>query len=457
MTVPELFTDAAEVRLKKPRAMLFGQKWKIAFIPLDEQLKFVNNPCGEDSDDGLCSICEGDCEKDHDCRGALRCAKRRLHNGREIVPGCFWGEDSDLERYLHYDYCFQPVNVSNHSIVNYVGQCDPYTYLCKQCEGGCRSHDDCEYDLLCKSRVGFEAVPGCTGEAGELDIYGQNICYDPHLPEVEPAEAGCAGFNNCTECSFPCGNDEDCGGELRCADIDTGFSVPGCTIANSAFLGKDTCFRALNFPGNAGVINYVGECNNQTYYCERCEAGCTTNYDCAGSLVCLERHQMEPVPGCFHPGGNLDVLRKNFCYDGDLLKSELIWYGDHCTRVFGNRGCPECTGGCWHDSDCYDHLRCAVRDGLEDVPGCRWGSSGTLTQLLEGHYNYCFTPIEDPGVVNYVGECSAEGYLCDACEGNCKLDSDCQFGYVCLQRSGFDEVPGCTMEGGPRVSSAHLY
>ena len=55
-------------------------------------------------------------------------------------------------------------------------------------------------------------------------------------------------------------------------------------------------------------------------------------------------------------------------------------------------------------------------------------------------------------MVKYIGECSISipGYLCGECEGNCKTDSDCQFGLKCLHRSGYDEVPGCRDEGGER-------
>ena len=63
-----------------------------------------------------------------------------------------------------------------------------------------------------------------------------------------------------------------------------------------------------------------------------------------------------------------------------------------------------------------------------------------------------FMPELNPnGVVNYVGECEGGGdYLCGECQGDCDSDGDCEEGLLCLQRSGFDDVPGCKGEGGSR-------
>lgn len=219
-------------------------------------------------------------------------------------------------------------------------------------------------------------------------------------------------------------------------------------------------FRPLSFPGNGGVINYVGECNPLTYLCNRCEAGCTSDEDCVGDLVCQKRTGFEPVPGCFHEGGPYDMKSKGVCYDGSL-KPELLYYGHHCKDYHPHPyKCPLCGGGCENDHDCKGDLRCAKRDGLENVPGCAWGLNSTLHQYL-GDTSYCFDPfVGNPvanNVVRYIGECSPyiPGYLCGECQGGCKTDSDCQFGLKCLHRSGavgdgFHDVPGCKDEGGER-------
>jgi hypothetical protein len=48
-------------------------------------------------------LCEGDCDRDSDCQGNLRCFQRGA--SRESVPGCT-GADADATR---FDYCYDPL------------------------------------------------------------------------------------------------------------------------------------------------------------------------------------------------------------------------------------------------------------------------------------------------------------------------------------------------------------
>jgi hypothetical protein len=289
------------------------------------------------------------------------------------------------------DTGFEPIDVSDEKIINYVGECGSHgnEYKCGECEGSCDNDWDCKDNLECKHREGFEAVPGCTGEAGQLDMYGKNICYNPQLPLVQVGAVNCTDTGDCEICST-CVTDEDCDGELRCAVRDPGSTVPGCSITNftvpSLSSSDNICFHPLSFPGNAGVINYVGECNPGKYLCNRCEAGCSNDDDCAGDLVCQSRTGFEPVSGCFEEGGPLDMKGKGVCYDGSL-KPQLLYYGHHCKEYYHYK-CPMCGGGCDNDHDCQGNLRCAKREGLEDVPGCAWGFNSTLHHYL-GDTSYC--------------------------------------------------------------------
>ena len=108
---------------------------------------------------------------DSDCQGTMRCAQR---SGTETVPGCSF--DRDL--YKRKDFCFE-VQIVEDNVINYVGECDPSTYLCDVCEGDCDNDDDCSGDLICRQRRGFEEVPGCIGEGGSTDVFKKDICMRP--------------------------------------------------------------------------------------------------------------------------------------------------------------------------------------------------------------------------------------------------------------------------------------
>ena len=77
---------------------------------------------------------------------------------------------------------FAPVSLLG--IVNYVGECDSDSYLCKECEGDCDVDSDCEGDLICLQRDGYENVPGCVGEGGGNDLHAKDICYKPKTTQV---------------------------------------------------------------------------------------------------------------------------------------------------------------------------------------------------------------------------------------------------------------------------------
>ncbi len=136
------------------------------------------------------------------------------------------------------------------------------------------------------------------------------------------------------------------------------------------------------FPGNAGIVSYVGECSSSTYLCRRCEGNCNTDDDCEGDLQCRERDHFEGVPGCSQAGGNFDMKGKNICVDADQNKPQL-----RTCSAWHRHNCPECSS-CHDDSDCRGDLRCALRNGIDDVPGCRWGRRATLRDFIHGT-NYC--------------------------------------------------------------------
>ena len=134
-----------------------------------------------------CQNCEGDCDRDEDCFGNLRCYQR---NGQDHVPGCngsgIWAKD----------YCYDPnynevvetpsptlastlppTSASTlpptsapqpvtKDLVYFPEECSP-NRRCNECEGDCDRDADCEGNLVCFQRNGFTTVRGCNGSGVE--------------------------------------------------------------------------------------------------------------------------------------------------------------------------------------------------------------------------------------------------------------------------------------------------
>lgn len=75
---------------------------------------------------------------------------------------------------------------SQSGVINYVGECGSESYLCGMCEGDCDNDENCSGDLVCVQRSGNEPIQGCTGEGGDRDMYGKDICVQPQNPTPTP-------------------------------------------------------------------------------------------------------------------------------------------------------------------------------------------------------------------------------------------------------------------------------
>ena len=95
--------------------------------------------------------CEGDCDKDRDCKGNLVCFQR---NRNTPVPGCQGTATPG------YDYCIRgPVlkTLRGHN----PRKAKKGELL--ECEGDCDKDRDCKGNLVCFQRNQYEKVPGCQG------------------------------------------------------------------------------------------------------------------------------------------------------------------------------------------------------------------------------------------------------------------------------------------------------
>ncbi|EEC49238.1 frustulin 3, partial [Phaeodactylum tricornutum CCAP 1055/1] len=296
-------------------------------------------------------VCQGDCDSNSDCEGALECFFR---DGGEAVPGCSGGESVSSRTDFCYDPNPNPAPVAmppttGGPSVTLIGNngSPASAFPLKVCQGDCDSNSDCEGALECFFRDGGEAVPGCSG--GESVSSRTDFCYDPnpnpapvamHLPWqcqflVQPTTGGPSvtliGNNGSPASAFPlkvcqgdCDSNSDCEGALECFFRDGGEAVPGCSGGESVSSRTDFCYDPNPNPapvampprGNAGPsVTLIGNNGSpaSAFPLKVCQGDCDSNSDCEGALECFFRDGGEAVPGC--SGGESVSSRTDFCYD----------------------------------------------------------------------------------------------------------------------------------------------
>jgi len=141
----------------------------LSSIPLEPLPEIpLDNCVGNNKGEAAYGHCQGDCDRDSDCVGDLKCFQR---GGDEEVPTCSSTASLDPLQYT-------PKQLDD-SVGNNMGTC-AYDH----CQGDCDSDDDCMGPLKCFQRGGNEDVPGCI--ASELsETYGTSgwdYCYLPEDP-----------------------------------------------------------------------------------------------------------------------------------------------------------------------------------------------------------------------------------------------------------------------------------
>jgi hypothetical protein len=117
----------------------------------------------------LLGQCEGDCDRDSDCVGRLKCFFR--DSSKEKVPGCQIGGTGDVPI---YDYCYDP-----DAEYPLVSRGPGPNKLLGRCEGDCDQDSDCDEGLKCFGRDSSkEKVPGCLiGGTGDVPTYDYCSCW----------------------------------------------------------------------------------------------------------------------------------------------------------------------------------------------------------------------------------------------------------------------------------------
>jgi len=108
--------------------------------------------------------CEGDCDRDKDCKGELKCFQRQ-HG--EPVPGCL-GTIAPTGGDTTSDFCYDPKGLGWPD-VKYIGA--KPKQLLDECEADCDNDKECNQGLMCFQRSDHLAIPGCSGEGTKDSDY----------------------------------------------------------------------------------------------------------------------------------------------------------------------------------------------------------------------------------------------------------------------------------------------
>lgn len=122
-------------------------------------------------------LCTGDCDSDFDCEEDLICQKR---DGLSEILGCVGTGEAGS------DYCIS--RLTNDYLIT--SEIIPLGL----CTGDCDSDFDCERDLICEQRDGFDAIPGCTGNG----VGGIDYCRFPYVTSATEEAASATATTNPT-------------------------------------------------------------------------------------------------------------------------------------------------------------------------------------------------------------------------------------------------------------------
>eukprot|EP00980_Cylindrotheca_fusiformis_P017051 scaffold5231_cov83-Cylindrotheca_fusiformis.AAC.6 len=197
-----------------------------------------------------------------------------------------------------------------------------------RCEGDCDSNDDCEAGLICFQRDENESVPGCSG--GSSDGSRTDYCiYDEEKDDSNNNnnELKFSTDFPLPQCHGDCDSDSDCRDGLRCFQRDEHDPVPGCQGGEEDGSRTDYCVRSVDHDSDGDDLHF------------------SKNFplphdDCRDGLVCHQRDQYEPVPGC--SGGEDDASRTDYCVDDALTAVTEMSSMDE--RSGGKELLSECEG-----------------------------------------------------------------------------------------------------------------
>ena len=205
------------------------------------------------------------------------------------------------------------------------------------------NHYKCEEGLICFQRRSTEDIPGCQ-ITGDKSFSSMDVCIPdstvtlspssgPTTPP-EPTEAPTKN-NQPTNSPTPMGTNS----WVQTYGMTTPFEFVGPpstippTSEEFAWLYTDeyTQPKQLEFAGNDGIPE-------KNWPLGPCESDCDTDDDCAGPLVCLQRLEGDPVPGCLGE----DPSNADYCvwpegYENGMPAAHN-WDDGFCLKLYWEEG-----------------------------------------------------------------------------------------------------------------------
>jgi hypothetical protein len=248
------------------------------------QSHLVNKGVSGCSASKKCSVCQGDCDSDNDCKAGLQCFQR---DDATIIHGCMKGGTGDVKT---YDYCYNPT-LKVHFGVN---GCTA-AKKCGQCQGDCDRDTDCKKGLRCWQRNNKVPAHGCKS-GGKGDVNGWDYCYSPSVMHSKGV-SGCRSNAKCSKCQGDCDRDTDCKAGLKCFQRNDLRVIPGCKAGTVMDVrGYDYCYSQTTL-FNRGVSGCT-----PTHKCKICQGDCDKDIDCMPGLKCFQRNGMQQIHGCSKGG-----------------------------------------------------------------------------------------------------------------------------------------------------------
>jgi hypothetical protein len=151
-----------------------------------------------------------------------------------------------------------------------------------RCEGDCDDDSDCNSsDLVCFGRTeAYEDVPGCSGGLNDPSSY--DYCVRKSDLNDAPTQDPPAPVGGSVKLTYS-----------------KNFPLSLCKF----------CFKKYGSHKGSLVLTFLVNLNNVKMLLG--QGDCDSNSDCRGGMVCFQRNEHDPVPGCV--GGENDGSRTDYC------------------------------------------------------------------------------------------------------------------------------------------------